>query len=160
MQPPPYDGAAKLPTQVTPTCLLPMGAQCASIAKMTVRNEGLPSSDRICDLITEMGDLVRPMIRTAIDAYVRKDLDEARLLPAMDEPVDRINSNMYREVVEVSDDKELLEWATSMLLVARALERIGDQAVDFAEQTVYLVTGERASFDEDGLIKSASDSTN
>ncbi|MEX1038611.1 MAG: phosphate signaling complex protein PhoU [Acidimicrobiia bacterium] len=131
-----------------------MGDQCVNIAKITRLNEGLPSSQRICDLITEMGDLVRPMIRTAIEAFVRKDLDEARLLPAMDEPVDRINANMYREAVEVSGDRGMLEWATKMILVSRALERIGDQSVDFAEQTAYLITGDRLSFDEAGLVRS------
>lgn len=134
-----------------------MGDQCVNIAKITRLNEGLPSSQRICDLITEMGDLVRPMIRTAIDAFVRKDLDEARLLPAMDEPVDRINANMYREAVEVSGDKGMLEWATKMILVSRALERIGDQSVDFAEQTAYLITGDRLAFDEAGLARSLND---
>jgi phosphate transport system protein len=136
-----------------------MGDQCVNIAKITRLNEGLPSSQRICDLITEMGDLVRPMIRAAIEAFVRKDLDEARLLPAMDEPVDRINANMYREAVEVSGDKAMLEWATKMILVSRALERIGDQSVDFAEQTAYLITGDRLAFDEAGLIKSLNDPT-
>jgi phosphate transport system protein len=134
-----------------------MGDQCVNIAKITRLNEGLPSSQRICDLITEMGDLVRPMIRTAIEAFVRKDLDEARLLPAMDEPVDRINANMYREAVEVSGDKGMLEWATKMILVSRALERIGDQSVDFAEQTAYLITGDRLAFDEAGLVRSLND---
>jgi phosphate transport system protein len=99
------------------------------------------------------------MIRAAIEAFVRKDLDEARLLPAMDEPVDRINANMYREAVEVSGDKAMLEWATKMILVSRALERIGDQSVDFAEQTAYLITGDRLAFDEAGLIKSLNDPT-
>jgi phosphate transport system protein len=134
-----------------------MGDQCVNIAKITKLNAGLPSSERICDLITEMSDLVRPMIRTAIEAFVRKDLDEARLLPAMDEPVDRINANMYREAVEVSDDKGMLEWATKMILVSRALERVGDQSVDFAEQTAYLITGDRLAFDEAGLIRSLND---
>ena len=134
-----------------------MGDQCVNIAKITKLNAGLPTSERICDLISEMSDLVRPMIRTAIEAFVRKDLDEARLLPAMDEPVDRINANMYREAVEVSEDKGLLEWATKMILVSRALERVGDQSVDFAEQTAYLITGDRLAFDEAGLIRSLND---
>lgn len=135
-----------------------MGDQCVNIAKMGQFAADLPSSDRICGIIQEMSDLVRPMIRTAIDAFIRKDVDEARLLPSMDEPVDRLNASMYREAVEVSDDKGVLEWATKMLLVARALERVGDQAVDFGEQTAYLITGERAGFDEAGLVRSANDS--
>jgi phosphate transport system protein len=129
-----------------------MGDQCVNIAKTTLFNHGLPRVERICGQIREMGDLVRPMVRTAIEAYLRGDVDEARLLPAMDQPVDRINANMYKETVAVRDNPQLLEWATKMMMVSRALERIGDQAVDFGEQTVYLITGERAEF-EDGIIR-------
>jgi phosphate transport system protein len=128
-----------------------MGDQCVNIAKIARLNAGLPRVERICEQIREMGDLVRPMIRTAIEAYVRGDLDEARLLPAMDQPVDRLNTNMYKETVAVGNNPELLEWATKMLMVSRALERVGDQAVDFGEQTVFVVTGERAEFDEVGI---------
>lgn len=131
-----------------------MGDQCVNIAKIAQFNEGLPRVERICDQIREMGDLVRPMIRTAIESYVRGDVDEARLLPAMDHPVDRLNANMYKETVAVRDNPELLEWATKMLMASRALERIGDQAVDFGEQTAYLITGERAEFDENGMARS------
>lgn len=123
-----------------------MGDQCVNIAKIAQFNEGLPRVERICGQIREMGDLVRPMIRTSIEAYLRQDLDEARLLPAMDQPVDRLNANMFREIVAVAGDPGMLEWATKILMVARALERVGDQAVDFAEQTAYLITGERAKF--------------
>lgn len=132
-----------------------MGDQCVNIAKITKFNEGLPRVERICDQIREMGDLVRPMIRTAIEAYLREDLDEAKLLPAMDQPVDRLNANMYKETVAVAGNPQLLEWATKMLMASRALERVGDQAVDFAEQTVYLITGERAELNEAGLHGSA-----
>jgi phosphate transport system protein len=123
-----------------------MGDQCVNIAKITQFNEGLPRVERICEQIREMGDLVRPMIRAAIEAYLRRDLDEARLLPAMDQPIDRLNANMYKEIVTVAGDPGMLEWATKMLMASRALERLGDQAVDFAEQTAYLITGERAEF--------------
>lgn len=128
-----------------------MGDQCVNIAKIARLNQGLPRVSRICSQIREMGDLVRPMVRTAIEAYVRGDVDEARLLPAMDSPVDRLNANMYKETVAVRDSPQLLEWATKMLMVSRALERIGDQAVDFGEQTAYLITGEWAEFDEEGM---------
>jgi phosphate transport system protein len=134
-----------------------MGDQCVNIAKITRFNEGLPRVERIAEQIQEMGDLVRPMIRAAIEAYLRQDLDEARLLPAMDQPVDRLNANMYKEIVAVGSDPQQLEWATKMLMASRALERIGDQAVDFAEQTIYLITGERAGFNESGLDGSADD---
>lgn len=136
-----------------------MGDQCVNIAKIAQFNEALPRVERICDQLREMGDLVRPMIRTSIEAYLRRDLDEAKLLPAMDQPVDRLNANMYKEIVAVAGNPEMLEWATKVLMAARALERVGDQAVDFAEQTAYLITGERAEFVEVGLNNSADDAS-
>ena len=135
-----------------------MGDQCVNIAKVTKLNEGLPRVERMVEQIREMGDLARPMIRTAIEAYVRQDLEEARLLPAMDQPVDRLNANMYKEIIAVGSNPEMLEWASKIMMVARALERIGDQAVDFAEQTAYLITGERAEFVKVGLSRSVDDS--
>ena len=136
-----------------------MGAQCKNIANVTIETRDLPRVERICELVREMGDLVRPMIRTAIEAYVRRDLDEARLLPAMDEPVDRLNAGMYKETVAVGSNPALLEWATKMLLVSRALERVGDQAVDFAEQTAYLVTGDRTGFEKQPAGEAGDEST-
>lgn len=127
-----------------------MGDQCVNMAKLAQVTYGLPRSDRIIAQIREMGDLVRPMIRTGIEAFVRRDLDEARLLPAMDEPVDRLNRNLYKEVVECGSDPQLLEWATRMMIVSRALERIGDQVVDIGEQVAFLLTGELQEF-EDGF---------
>jgi phosphate transport system protein len=127
------------------------GDQCVNIAKLARLSEGLPMRAQINEQIREMADLVRPMIRTAAEAFVRRDADEARLLPAMDEPVDRINRLMYREVVECAPDAQLIEWATHMMMAARALERIGDQAVDIGEQVAFLVTGEMQEFSDEGF---------
>lgn len=125
-----------------------MGDQCVNIARTTKYTQGLPRDPKIVQLLREMSDLVQPMIRAGVEAYIRGDLEEARLLPAMDEPIDRINRNMYRFVVAAGPEPDKLEWAIKMMLVSRALERIGDQVVDLAEQTVYLLTGEKAEFDE------------
>lgn len=132
-------------------------SQCVNIAKLARLSEGLPTNESIIQQVQEMGDLVRPMIRTAAHAFARRDADEARLLPAMDEPVDRINRNMYREVVECGSDPQLLEWATHMLMAARAVERVGDQAVDMAEQVVFLVTGEFHEFQESSFAGRSGD---
>lgn len=123
-----------------------MGDQCVNMAKLAKVTHGLPRSAEIVEVIQEMGDLVQPLIRTSIQAFIRRDPDEARLLPAMDEPIDRLNRNMYRQVVACGPDQELLEWATRMMMVSRAIERIGDQAVDVAEQVVFLATGEFQEF--------------
>ncbi len=130
------------------TTLERTGDQCVNIAKMAQVTRDLPRSERIITMIQEMGDLVGPMLRTAVDAFVRRDPDQARLLPELDEPLDRLNRNMYREVVQCGSEPLLLEWATQMMMVSRALERIGDQAVDVGEQVVFLVTGDFQEFSD------------
>jgi phosphate transport system protein len=64
----------------------------------------------------------------------------------MDDPVDRLNRGMYREVASCAWDPQMLEWAIRMMVVSRQLERIGDHAVDIAEQVAFLLTGEFKEF--------------
>lgn len=127
------------------------GRQAANIATMAETAEGLPPVEPMVSQIREMGDLVRNMIRTGLDSFVRRDADEARLLPVMDEPVDRLNREMYRLVVDAGPDRDRLEFATKGFMVARALERVGDQVVDIAEHVIFLMTGDIGEFDESGL---------
>ncbi|MGZ5382482.1 MAG: phosphate signaling complex protein PhoU [Acidimicrobiia bacterium] len=123
-----------------------MGDQAVNIAKIGKLVADLPVNQTILSHIQEMADKVRPMVRTALDSFVRRDVDEAKLLPVMDDPVDRLDNNMHREVMDCRPDPELLEWATHMLMVSRALERVGDQAVDMGEQVAFLLTGEFQEF--------------
>ena len=123
-----------------------MGDQATNIAKVVRSIEGLPQEPMILEHIREMGDLVGPMVRTAMDAFVQRDLGLAMRVPEMDEPVNRLNRSMAREIAICGRDHDLLEWAVPMLMVSRALERVGDQAVDIAEQVAFLLTGEFQEF--------------
>lgn len=123
-----------------------MGDQATNIAKIVRGIEGLPQEPLILEHLREMGDLVGPMVRTAMDAFVQRDLGLALRLPEMDEPVNRLNRSMAHEIANCAQDHSLLEWAVPMLMVARALERVGDQAVDIAEQVAFLLTGEFQEF--------------
>ena len=64
----------------------------------------------------------------------------------MDDPVDRLNLGMYKEVAALAGDPELLNWGLRMILVARQLERVGDHSVDIGEQVGFLLTGEFREF--------------
>ena len=86
------------------------------------------------------------MLRTAIDAFSRRDLQLALKLPLMDDPVDDLNRGMYRQVVALANDPAALEWGIRMNVVARALERVGDNAVDIGEQVAFLLTGQFREF--------------
>jgi phosphate transport system protein len=123
-----------------------VGDIAVNIAKLARLTSALPANQTIISHLREMSDVVRPMIRTALDAFVRRDLDLARSLPAMDDPVNRLNRGMYREVAACAADQETLEWAIRMMVVSRQLERVGDHAVDIAEQVAFLLTGELEEF--------------
>jgi phosphate transport system protein len=125
-----------------------VGDMAVNIVKIAQATSRLPSNQSILTHLREMADVVRPMIRTALDAFVRRDLELAVALPAMDDPVDRLNRGMYREVAACAGNPEMLEWAVRMMVVSRQLERAGDHAVDIAEQVAFLLTGEFQEFSD------------
>jgi len=123
-----------------------MGDQAANLGKIVQAARGSTREPMILSHLRRMGALVRPMVRTATDAFANRDLDAARRLPEMDEPVNRLNRSMAHEVALCASNQQVLEWAVHMLMVARALERVGDQAVDIGEQVAFLLTGEFQEF--------------
>jgi phosphate transport system protein len=123
-----------------------VGDQAVNVSKMALAARKLPSSETILLHLSEMGDIVVAMLRTAMEALALRDLDLCLRLPAMDDPVDELNRGMYRHVVKLSSDEAALEWGIRMNVVARQLERVGDNAVDIGEQVAYLLTGDFREF--------------
>jgi phosphate transport system protein len=123
-----------------------MGDQAVNVAKMALATMDLPSDPTILSHLQEMSDVVCRMIGTAIDSFVRRDLELCMKLPEMDDPVDALNRGMYRQVITLASDPALLEWGIRMNVVARQLERVGDNAVDIGEQVAFLLTGEFREF--------------
>jgi phosphate transport system protein len=123
-----------------------IGDMAVNIAKMAQLTWHLPTNPTILSHLREMADVVRPMIRAAMEAFSSRDLQLAVKLPDMDEPVNRLNRGMYREVAACGQEHDLLEWAAAMMVVSRQLERVGDHAVDIGEQVAFLLTGEFREF--------------
>lgn len=123
-----------------------IGDMAVNISKIYLSVKRLPGDPKILAQLQEMGDVVRPMIRTCMDAFARRDLELCLKLPAMDDPVDRLNMGMYKEVAQLAGDARSLDWGLRMNVVARQLERVGDNAVDIAEQVGFLLTGEFREF--------------
>ena len=129
-----------------------MGDQAANIARIVEITDGLPREETILLHIREMRSIVVPMIETAMEALIKRDLNLALRLPELDDPADWLNRNMWREVAACGPDPDLLEWAVRMMLVSRALERVGDRAVDIGEQVAFLLTGEFREFPEGWVL--------
>src|SRR5262245_43908892 len=123
-----------------------IGDQAVNVAKVFELVAHLPRNATIVQQIGEMGDIVVDMVRVSMDALRRRDLELSLRLPKLDDPVDRLNRNMHFEVAKLADEPRALEWGMHMNLAARALERVGDNAVDIGEQVAFLVSGEFREF--------------
>jgi phosphate transport system protein len=123
-------------------CVERMGDQCVNIAKLIPLSGHQPPKDKdILDAIARMGQLARAQVSQARDAFSSRNVDLAQDLVIQDAEINRLNRDIFKRAVEIGDDIDLREWAMFMILVARAVERVGDNTVDIAEQTVFVVTG-------------------
>lgn len=123
-----------------------VGDQAVNVAKMFLASRTLPGSSLLRQQVEEMGEIVVRMLRTAMEAFAKRDLDLCQRLNEMDDPVDRLNRATHLEALKLADDQRALDWGLHMNLIARALERVGDNAVDIGEQVSFLVTGDFSEF--------------
>jgi phosphate transport system protein len=119
-----------------------MGDQCVNIAKLIpLAGHEPPIREEIVSRIMQMGRQASSQVSQAKQAFARRDVGLAEDLPRQDEQINQLNREVFRLALDAGDDADTREWAMTMLLVARALERIGDNAVDIGEQTAFVVTG-------------------
>jgi phosphate transport system protein len=123
-------------------CVERMGDQCVNVAKLIpLSGYEAPKDKDILDSLERMGQLARSQVSQAKQAFATRSVDLAHDLLRQDAEINALNRGIFRRAVDVGDNAELREWAMFMVLVARCLERIGDNTIDIAEQTVFVVTG-------------------
>ena len=113
-----------------------------NIAKATKRTAGRRGPQTLYDLIQAQGNLVYRVLDATREALENRDLELACKLPELDEPIDHLYTQFFRELARLHDEEDI-EWASGMVLAGRYLERIADNAVDIGERVAYLITGER-----------------
>ncbi|MBV9817252.1 MAG: phosphate signaling complex protein PhoU [Solirubrobacterales bacterium] len=123
-------------------CIERMGDQCVNIAKLVpLSGYEAPKDKEILDAIERMGQLARSQVAQAKEALRTRNIQMAQDLVHQDAEINRLNRAIFKRAVEIGDDMDMREWGMFMILVARCLERIGDNTVDIAEQVVFVVTG-------------------
>jgi len=119
-----------------------MGDQCVNVAKvLPLTGYEPPVDEELMKRIFKMGRLARSEVAQAKQAFELRDVALAEDLVRQDEQINCLNREVFRRAVEIGTDEDRREWAMTMMLVARALERIGDNAVDIGEQVAFVVTG-------------------
>jgi phosphate transport system protein len=126
-----------------------MGDQCVNIGKLIpIAGHEPPANEKMLRDIVTMGKQARSLTTQAKRAFVDRDVALARDLVRQDDVIDNLNRECFRLALEIGDDADAREWAMTMMLVARAIERIGDNAVDIGEQVAFVVTGLFREFED------------
>ena len=126
-----------------------MGDQCVNICKMIpLTGNEPPADEEMVKMILAMGGQTKALISQAKRAFADRDVELARDLVIQDDAVDDLNRECFRHALQIGDDADRREWAMTMLLAARAIERIGDNAVDIGEQVAFVVTGLFREFED------------
>ncbi len=93
--------------------------------------------------IPRMADKAREMLREALSAFTRRDVEAAKRICAEDDEVDHLHDQVYRELLTfILEDSRTITRATRLLWVAHNLERIADRVTNICERVVFMVTGE------------------
>ncbi|HSS42148.1 MAG TPA: phosphate signaling complex protein PhoU [Solirubrobacterales bacterium] len=126
-----------------------MGDQCVNVCKLIpLTGNYAPVDARMVELILKMGAHTRSLTMQAKRAFEERDVEMARDLVRRDDVVDQLNRECFHLALEIGDDVDRREWGMTMLLAARAIERIGDNAVDIGEQVAFVVTGLFREFED------------
>ncbi|MGH2982625.1 MAG: phosphate signaling complex protein PhoU [Solirubrobacterales bacterium] len=126
-----------------------MGDQCVNIAKLIpLSGHEPPADEEMLKRILMMGRQARTLITQSKRAFEARDVELARDLVRQDDVVDNLNRECFQIALAIGDDADRREWAMTMMLAARSVERIGDNAVDIGEQVAYVVTGLFQEFED------------
>lgn len=118
-----------------------MGDSAVNIVQSAYNLNKEPPLKPYIDL-PRMAELVQSMVRDSLDAFVRRNADEARRVLAADDAIDGLYRQIFRELLTfMIEDPTTVSRSLHLLLVARNLERIGDHATNISEDVIYYVEG-------------------
>lgn len=125
-----------------------MADYAVDIAKITKRLKNEQYVKELID-IPKMSEIVKKMIRSALDAYIAADVDKAYEVCKMDDQIDNLYKNVFTEMLTImADNNQNINQITQLLFVCKYLERVGDHVTNICEWTIYLVTGELKDLNE------------
>ncbi len=118
-----------------------MADHAEGIARVTLRIGKEPLLKPLID-IPRMAQLSNNMLKQALDAFIKRDVKLAEATYKMDDEVDDLYHQVFREVLTymISDPKNI-DKGTYLIWVAHDLERVADRSTNIAERVVFAVTG-------------------
>lgn len=107
--------------------------------KTTANNIG---SGRTHASLRNLSEHVKVMLREALDAFARMDVEQAMRVATSDKRIDSEFDNLSRLLLtRMMEDPRNIPHCMNVTWCARSLERIGDHSKNLCEYVVYLVKG-------------------
>ena len=117
-----------------------VGDLAINIAEAVRRYMRHPPVKELID-IPRMADIAQEMLRDALDAYVRRDIELAHHVLNEDDALDALKTQVFRELLTyMLQDPSKIEPSLDLILISRHLERIGDHATNVAEDVIFMVS--------------------
>lgn len=124
-----------------------IGDYAKGIAKINLMIGEKPLIKPLVD-VPRMAQKARDMLHRALDAFVQRDIELARSIPAEDDEVDWLYNQVYRELMTyILADPRAIEQANYLLWTAHNLERAADRVTNICERVIFTVTGEFVELD-------------
>lgn len=118
-----------------------MGDQCTNIAYTTQDYLSRQELKQV-SMISAMSEFVRTMVKKSIDCFVRGDADAAKSILVMDDEVDDLKNQVFRELcLHMKKNPDDVDASLDLILIARNFERLGDHATNIAEDVIFAYTG-------------------
>ncbi len=125
-----------------------IGDYAKNIAKRTIAISKMEDEILIPKLLTSMEDIAISMIDNIMHAYATRDADMAVDVWERDEELDNLHNAAHRQTLAyMMEHPDQIVHLTHLVMIAKNIERIGDQTTNIAEQLYYSVTAKKLDQD-------------
>ena len=122
-----------------------VGDEAARIARTVQRLISAGMSSRLRLPVEDLkfeSELAIALLRKALDAFARLDVDKALEVLKQDDQIDQEFEGLMRKLITfMMEDPRTISSSIDLVFVAKAIERVGDHAKNLAEQIIYIVKG-------------------
>lgn len=93
-------------------------------------------------VILQMSVLVRKMVRDAMEAFIKNDVQLSEKVLLQDDDIDSAKHDTFKTLVALMKvEPQSVDAAVDLLLISRNLERLGDHATNIGEDVIFASTG-------------------
>ena len=92
--------------------------------------------------VEHMASMVLTQLKKVLDAYARRNIEEALAVWKGDEQIDSMCTSLFRELLTyMMEDPRNITFCIHLMFCAKNIERMGDHATNIAETVHYMVEG-------------------